>query len=207
MKKLFSMCNVRCVTCPQDGFTLVETLVAIFILALAIAALLTLTAGGYFSIRYSKNDIVATNLLQESLEYIRNTRDTAAQQPGQTWDGWFSTYSACDATNNSKASCIINPYAQSDSDHVKACSGTNPLKGCTPLSYYADVGMYGYAPGDVHSSSPASPTSFVRYITMRTITTKAGDPELLVTATIGWLNGTSPKSEQQSIILTKWNLP
>lgn len=59
----------------QQGFTLIETLIAVFILTLTIGGLLTLAANGYFSVRYARNQIVANNLLQESLEYIRNSRD------------------------------------------------------------------------------------------------------------------------------------
>lgn len=190
----------------QSGFTLIETLIAILILSLTIGALLTLTAGGFFSIRYAKNDIVAANLLQESLEYVRNTRDSTSQSStGASWDQWITTYQ--DNGCFSADGCLINPYASDPLDAVYSCSGD-----CDHITYFTDVGFYGYVGHgsnyfDTMAGSNVITTSFVRKVTMRlqTIPT-APDPELVVTARMDWLNGTNPKHTQQSIILTKWNL-
>jgi len=48
-------------------------------------------------------------------------------------------------------------------------------------------------------------TSFVRTITMRETTTTT-DPEMIVTATMSWMNGLNTKKITQSIILSRWNL-
>ncbi len=187
----------------QSGFTLIETLIAILILSLAIGALLTLTAGGFFSIRYAKNDIVASNLLQESLEYIRNTRDSAAQANTE-WDTWYSTYRAKGCVDDN--GCIVNPYAMNDNERVVAC-GTD----CPNIIYFPTAGFYGYETSGGNYFDPFNidtqpyPTSFVRTITIRE-TTNTSEPQLIVTATMEWLNGTNRKSATQSIILTKWNL-
>lgn len=188
----------------QSGFTLVETLIAILILTLTIGALLTLTAGGFFSIRYAKNDIVATNLLQESLEYIRNTRDTAAQQ-NISWDSWITTYRDMGCFGDG---CTINPYAVDASVAVNPCG-----RECEHVDYFPDAGYYAYeglggnlfdAPG---GNVNVVPTSFVRTVTMKLETpSDSPDPQLIVTARMDWLNGTNPKHAQQSIVITKWNL-
>lgn len=189
------------------GFTLIETLIAIFILSLAIGALLTLTAGGFFSIRYAKNDIVASNLLQESLEYIRNSRDTAAQQgrnnsnPEITWTQWKQQFSAC--TNGGV--CVINPYPQIASDVVSACD-SDDRKNCPSLSYLEE-GLY--VQSNLSSAFSTSgnqiPTSFIRSITFADVGT-ATEPELQVSARMDWTNGTNPKHLIQSITLTPWNI-
>ena len=193
----------------QKGFTLIETLIAILILALTIGALLTLTAGGFFSIRYAKNDIVAANLLQESLEFIRNTRDNAAQG-GLDWNTWIDQYKQCRTDINSDG-CIINPYSDayqgsySVSDAVVGCSGD-----CPNLWYFPASGFYGYT-GSLNVFDPSNTdtnryeTSFVRTVKMDLVTTTP-DPQLIVTARMDWLNGTNRKSTTQSIILTPWNL-
>ena len=62
----------------SKGFTLVETMVAVFILAIALTALLNLTARSLFSARYARNEITANYLMQEVVDYIRNQRDTTA---------------------------------------------------------------------------------------------------------------------------------
>jgi prepilin-type N-terminal cleavage/methylation domain-containing protein len=191
----------------QSGFTLVETLIAIFILALTIGALLTLTAGGFFSIRYAKNDIVASNLLQESLEFIRNSRDSAAQRD-ITWDQWKQQFATCfDDTG-----CVINPYAPEDTlDFVASCN-ENRVRGgandCSPLIYLQDQGLY--VQGDLASVFETTgidiQTSFIRNIFFEDITTTPTNPQLRVSARMDWKNGTNPKNLTQSIILTPWNI-
>ncbi len=188
----------------QAGFTLVETLVAIFILALTVGALLTLTASGYFSIRYAKNDITAANLLQESLEYIRNSRDSASQK-GTPWTTWIQQYTAakCDTTG-----CVINPYDATAANKIIQC----PVTGCFNVRYFTN-GFYGYNNFDdsLISNAFGNPssvqTSFVRTITIQQLNPNGTDPQLVVTAKMDWLNGTHPKHAIQSIVLTNWNLP
>lgn len=189
----------------QSGFTLIETLIAILILSLTIGALLTLTAGGFFSIRYAKNDIVASNLLQESLEYIRNTRDSAAQQ-NTGWAAWYSTYESNGCTD--RDGCIVNPYAENQDERVISCRGD-----CPKIKYFSGSGFYGYETSsginyfdNFATDADFYETSFVRTITMRE-TTDTSEPQLIITARMEWLNGTNTKSATQSIILSKWNLP
>lgn len=186
----------------QKGFTLVETLIAIFILALTIGALLTLTAGGFFSIRYAKNDIVASNLLQESLEYIRNSRDTAAQQ-GQSWGEWGQQFENC----FEPAGCIINTYPQSNTDVVSMCGGVGfggQANDCDPMVYLVDQHMYVQPPlATIFGNSGTSiPTSFVRNILFE----QMANAQIKVTARIDWKNGINDKHVTQSIILTPWNI-
>lgn len=185
-------------TSSQSGFTLVETLIAIFILALTIGALLTLTAGGFFSIRYAKNDIVASNLLQESLEYIRNSRDTAAEN-SVVWSIWLQNYEQCVNPNG----CTVNPYAASAVDVVSECTGT-----CPYMTYYNTAGLYGYntVSNLFNTTGDTYTTSFVRTITFKDITTSTGDPQTLVTARMDWKNGTNAKHVTQSIVLAPWNM-
>lgn len=187
----------------QEGFTLIETLVAIFILALTIGALLTLTAGGFFTIRYAKNDIVASNLLQESLEYVRNSRDTAAQQPNATWSNWLKVYEDNGCTT--AKGCIINPYDKTLSQQVQACTASK----CPYLNYYTKNdkdGFYTYNTNNYFDSDKSYTTSFIRTVTFDEIQVDAGVPQIVVTARMDWLNGTNPKSVTQSIVLTQWNL-
>lgn len=189
----------------QSGFTLIETLIAIFILALTIGALLTLTAGGFFSIRYAKNDIVSSNLLQESLEYIHNSRDSAAQQ-GMTWANWKQKFNDCYGSSG----CVINPYApEASTDFVSACGGTGTGNGpndCEPLVYLPNgVYVQGNLTSVFETTGSEITTSFVRNIVFKDIATVDG-PVLEVTARMDWNNGTNPKHLIQSIILTPWNI-
>lgn len=190
----------------SNGFTLIETIVAIFILSLSIGALLTLTTGGIFSVRYARNQIVADNLLQESLEYIHNSRDTALQR-GQTWNQWLgslyvnsvgtvqmpfdlSNPRGCFTTNG----CVVDPYV---SRPIRECAGS-----CQPIQFYPDYGFYGYDSFYPFGQASSIITSYVRKITARL--TAAG--ELVVTAEITWKNGSATKTIEQSMILTDWHI-
>lgn len=183
----------------QKGFTLVETLVAIFILTLTIGAMLTLAASSFFSVRYAKSDIVANNLIQESLEYIRNSRDSAFQQGGD-WNSWLASMSVCLDTNG----CIVDPY--SIDSQVTDCPTT-----CPYLTYFetATTGFYGYAdnrtyPAGFISNSNPYETTYRRTIVMQP--RSQDTDEYIVTAKIEWKNGNNPKSAQQSMLLSNWTL-
>ena len=58
------------------GFTLVETIIALFLIVSALAGPFTLATRGIFSAKFSKNKLAALNLAQEGLEIIRQMRDT-----------------------------------------------------------------------------------------------------------------------------------
>jgi type II secretory pathway pseudopilin PulG len=190
----------------QKGFTLVETLVAILILTMTVGALLSLAAGGFFSVRYARNQIVGDNLLQESLEYIRNSRDTAVAQ-GVLWNDWLATLNVdengqvqgygsntgCFGSNG----CIIDPYTLDAK--IRACS-----KYCDTILSYPTVGFYGYESTypDPIGGQEFVATSFVRTITA--VESRSDPDQIIVTAKINWLNGTNPKTVSQSMILTNW---
>jgi type II secretory pathway pseudopilin PulG len=59
----------------KNGFTIIETLVAISILMIAIAGPLTVAGKGYTSAIDARNQSEASLLAQESLEYLNNLKD------------------------------------------------------------------------------------------------------------------------------------
>jgi type II secretory pathway pseudopilin PulG len=190
----------------QKGFTLVETLVAILILTMTVGALLSLAAGGFFSVRYARNQIVGDNLLQESLEYLRNNRDTSFAQ-GMTWTDWLATLNVDEngqgvgyGSNTgcfSDEGCIVDPYTKDAK--IRACQDP-----CDTILFYPNVGFYGYESSypDPVGGEDAIETSFVRTITA--VESENDPDQIIVTAKIQWLNGTNPKTVSQSMVLTNW---
>jgi Tfp pilus assembly protein PilV len=177
------------------GFTLIETLIAIFILTLTVGGLLTLAANGYFSVRYARNQITADSLVQESLEYVRNSRDSAAQS-GVDWQTWVGQFSANGCM--SSTGCIVDPYT-TNGNNVRACGNT-----CDYSTLYPDSGFYGYTsssyPSALGSTTPPQTSTFVRTITMHLV----GANQLVVVSSVQWLNGTAAKGTTQSILITSW---
>jgi prepilin-type N-terminal cleavage/methylation domain-containing protein len=194
----------------QQGFTLIETLIAIFLLTLTVGGLMTMAANGYYSVRYARNQMVADTLLQESMEYIRNSRDTTIQQGG-TWTQWVANFNVSSngtvlggpntqgcftGSGNSGTGCIIDLYASSAS--VRACGVT-----CEAIAFYPG-GLYGYASSSYTSplvSGSPTTTTYIRTISMQ----QNGNPDqVIVNSTIQWRNGKSLKTISQSILMTNW---
>lgn len=69
----------------NKGFTLLEVLVAVAILAIGIGALVALVAASLASIPISKQKFIATYLAQEGIEVVRNIRDSNWVN-GYPWD-------------------------------------------------------------------------------------------------------------------------
>ena len=59
----------------QNGFTLIETLVAITVLLLAVVGPLQIGANALFSTFHARNEITAYYLAAEAIEYVKNARD------------------------------------------------------------------------------------------------------------------------------------
>src|ERR1035437_640976 len=89
----------------NKGFTLVETMFAIYILTFTIVGLMTVVANSLFAARYAKDEITANYLLQEAVDYIRNDRDSTVflgSGSGTTtnnWNNFFGKYSSCSDPN------------------------------------------------------------------------------------------------------------
>jgi hypothetical protein len=86
------------------GFTLMETIVAIFVITAGIIGVLALVTQTISSAIFSKDKLIAAYLGQEGIELVRNIRDTNwLQGEGHTWDEQL-------ATGNCSGSCdeVIN---------------------------------------------------------------------------------------------------
>ena len=77
------------------GFTLVEVLVALFILITGVVAGLSTINSGLASTQVAKSKLIAANLTQEGIEIVRNIRDNNWLEqrinPGLLWDNGFSS--------------------------------------------------------------------------------------------------------------------
>lgn len=181
----------------NSGFTLVESLFAVFILTFTIAGLMTIVANSLFSARYSKDEITVNYLLQETIDDIRNNRD-ATVFLGSTWSDFRTHYESCFITLVNTKGCyfdVINDRA----DKIKACSPDD-----CPFMFY-DAGatngsFYNY-------NSSYSVTSFKRKIVF-TENSLGSDPlkkdEIIVTVTVSWKNGSIPVSRSLSTSITNW---
>jgi len=182
----------------RDGFTLVETLVAISIFTMSILALFSVLAKGISNTNYAKTKIIASYLGQEGIEYIRNMRDTfVLYNPSSSQAGWndFNTKLA-------NGSCQVANGCYFNADNLDYGDTTQPMiditltacgASCPPLSFDSSTGKYGYTGPD---------SDFVRKIQI----TQVGSPvnEVKVFSTIYWTQGSGNYSMVFSESLFNW---
>jgi Tfp pilus assembly protein PilV len=167
----------------NKGFTIVEAMVAIFILTVSVSSMLGITASSAASARYANNEITANYLLQEAIDSIRNSRDTIAFQikDGTGWDKFLNRYGSSNNKCFSPGGCYLSMDIFKTDDtttnpsDVSNCGST----GCPPLMYDDTGGhlFYNYTGGDI--------SEFKRTVKMKSITSD----EVKVTATLEWTNG------------------
>ncbi len=195
--------NIRFVnhSFKQSGFTIIEALVAIFILSFAITSLLDLTTSSIMLAKYTNNDITANYLLQESIDSIRNSRDTLVFQRNSTGAGWsnfLSRYNKC--LNGNTCYLKMESFNPADSlgSDVLSCPNTSPSWGtisCPVLNYDKASN-----PAIFYSMTGGSPSNFKRKVNM----TLVNGNEVKVTVMIEWKNGTAVKSKSLGVSLLNW---
>ena len=123
----------------QNGFTLVETLVAISVLLLAIIGPMTIASRGLQSSQFAKDRITAFYLAQEAIEIARWNRDTGALE-GDAFSSSISSY-CTDESGTEGCSVRVNnlnsPFRNCDAGVTDPCRITfveGPLSD-TPAFY------------------------------------------------------------------------
>ncbi len=180
-----------------NGFTLVETLVAVAIFTVSVLALMVVLSDSVSSTTYAKKKIIATYLAQEGIEYMRNMRDTYVLYQSSTSDGWSDfkvKVAPCDTEllevcyfddQNLNFLSEIKPITAID---VFSCSNGN----CPYLLYDEALGRYNYATGAV--------TDFVREIRI----TNTNVDEVRVVSTVSWTQGSGTYEVNLSANLFNW---
>ncbi len=177
----------------QDGFTLIETLVAISILVIAIVGPLSIVSRGVFFSNYAKDQITAFYLSQEAIEYLRNRRDANIITSG-TWNEYkTSIINSCLVLSNPNG-CTVD-VTVADAVGIAPCSSI-----CPNLNLDSVNGFYGYGAG-----TNWSPTQFKRFV--KVYSQPAGDinaNELRIEVKVEWVNGLTTKNFVINESLFNW---
>ena len=153
----------------QQGFTLVETLVAISILIVVISAAFSAAQAGINLSTFSKNQTIAFYLAGEGVEQIRNMRD----ENGLKAQPWLTNFA-----NSSGDYCYFGKTCTIDAvnNAVNSCPGG--FGSCPLLKEDPVTGFYGY-------TSTWTDTIFRREIQVKSINSN----EISITVRMSWSQG------------------
>lgn len=181
----------------NKGFTIVEAIIAIFILSISIGAMLGLTVSSYSTAKYANNEITANYLLQEAIDSIRNSRDTLAFQQ-KNWSGFTTRYTDCFTINgcNISTSDFQPDRTANFAAEIKPCNESSPLFGTIkcPVLKYDPSGT------NFYSFAGTTDSNFKRQVKM----VSKGANEVEVTANVEYRNGTSAKTRTLKMNLMNW---
>ena len=178
--KIFKYLNIKSGAClpARQGFTLIETLIAVLLLAMSIAGPLTIASKGLTATMVSKDQFIGFYLAQDAIEQVRFLRDSAclASGGGSTGcpvsgaNGWLSGLNNC-LTSVNPDGCYLDSLATNPASPV-ACSGTCPI-----MNYDSVLTVFNY--------NLAKPLSKERFIRTVKITNTTPD-EAVVTVEVNW---------------------
>lgn len=167
------------------GFSVIEMIVAIFVLSLALTGITTLVQQSLRAGTDFKNTLTANMLAQESLELARGKRDTNVLS-GLNWiDGLYPA--PCGTADG----CTTRISPTDGSLLLQSCSGV-----CEPLRFNPVSGLYSYDPASL-------PTMFIRKTWIEEI--GVNPPEVKVITRVTWPGlFASTKSVQVEEYLLDW---
>lgn len=113
----------------ENGFSLLETVIAIGILSLAMTGVFSLTSLSIRSLSVSSNQVTAFFLASEAIEYIRNIRDNNILAVS----GWLTDLDDCRVEINSNG-CFIDVTAVPPND-ITGCGPSCPKIQFNPVSH------------------------------------------------------------------------
>lgn len=133
MNKLLSFYKISAKQRNQKGFTLLETFIAITVLMLALVGPLTVTQRSIRAGAIAKEQVIASFLAQDALEYIRAVRE----EYRPNWDGFLNFFSNCVGSP-----CSFGTVASEQADRPVPCPAGSVY--CPVIKVNPESGQYGY---------------------------------------------------------------
>lgn len=181
----------------KSGFSLVETLVAIFILAMAIAAAMTVANSSLQASFYARDRIAAFFLAQEAIELIKNKRDVNGLS-GNRWLGgianWDSYGGWCgENSGGENRDCGIDI----DGNNLEQCS---EIQGCELCKDESGLLLH-RGTNTVNPCEGLERTGIFRVINMKKINAN----EAKITVKVSWTRGLGTKELVVSEHILNWH--
>lgn len=179
----------------KKGFTIIEALIAVFILVVAIVGPLSLSSRGLQSARIARDQVTGSYLAQEGIDYIRYLRDNGALEMlgnltlndlSAKWQEWLGSCFVGTGTGG----CNIDPSKSKENGGI--CD-LNTDDGCSDIIKPQDESFFRYGP----MSDATSKTPFKREIRVKSVAGR--DDEVVVESRVYWSTG----SYAGSVVLTE----
>lgn len=176
----------------KKGFTLIEVLVAVTIVATAVAGVFSAVQSSLQKNSFAENKIVAYYLAVDAMEFVRNLRDEngikniQALTSGSSVNWLYGIYQTSSDPCYGR-SCIVD----SPSKTVTACSGNHST--CPNIRYDSNTGLYG-------NNSSWNSSIYKRSVTISSISAT----EVLVSVSVSWTEQGNGKTYTVSEILRNW---
>lgn len=174
----------------RSGFTLMETMVAIFIIMLAITGPMVFTQNSLRAAFLSRDQITAFFLAQDAIEYIKNIRDghvvDIIKSGNAVPAGWLGNGNLSKDCLSLEG-CTVDT-TKDESDGIKSCSdGDTTIPGCVgdnlttykPLNFKDNT----YFTNENANGGTITPSIFAREVKMENVVT---NKEVAVTVTVRW---------------------
>lgn len=179
----------------NKGFTLIEVLVAIFILITAVVVPLTIGSKAFAYSNFVRDQSTASYLAQEAVEYIRLQRDNSSlnASPNGAWNDFKSIISSCmsDLDDADLGGCRFDVRESYPS--LISCDGK------CPVMYRQEDGTYSY---NIESAK-----SFLRSVETSVVDPSAPTERVRVDVTVYWnTNGIDQRSFEVTDYLTPWQI-
>lgn len=162
----------------QRAFTLIESLVAITVLTVAVAAPLSLASQSLMSAYSSRDQVIAFHLAQESVEAVRAQRDhnlLAILKTGSSIDWLDGLY--VELVGDAAKPFMVDSL--SVNNNFISCEGSDPSS-CEYLLFDPSTGFYGHENGD--------PSKFKRFVRIIEVPSTNKD-EVTVRTEVQWSRG------------------
>jgi len=166
----------------KKGYTLIETLVAITILMIAIAGPLTVANKALTAAVDARNQVMASNLAQEEMEYIKQTIYNEDISRGNTnWNLMTQCVAPAPGVGPCGASMIENGYnIGTFQQNFITCTSLSSCK------LYIDANRYGYT----YNATGGTATPFTRYFYVTAGTANGAYVDRTITVVVTWNTGT-----------------
>lgn len=163
----------------KKGFTLVETLVAIFIITTAIAGAMAATQRSLQTSFYSRDQVVTFFLAEEAMEVVRNIRDTNFRLNKSNWLESIPVPS----TNGQSSTVCVDWVSETQGHTVYPCSNF--------------VLRYSTNRGGEYGHLLTGPNTVATNISREITLTRVSSDQVLVEVEMRWKTGSQQERSYQ----------